>query len=220
MIFSNPADARRGGRGRLVRCGAAALLVAVSSATVGVCWASAQLAARAAASTPPSTVTATQVPPSPPALLHPGTVVSSKYLGNRMFVNTNQGFALANTRGTTYPAATVNGGKTWRIDGPAFHVSAANAPNVVTQIGAASPSTYFAYGGPSGAESVVVSTNAGKQWWRAYMPGVALAVVYGPVAGTGKAGLLAFVESGPSELWLYASTDGGRRWSYRSGVLG
>jgi len=219
MIFSNRAYTRRGGYGKLVRPAAAAFVVAVASATVSIGWASARPAARTAASSPPASVTATQVPPSPPTLSRPGTVVSSRYLGNRVFVNTNDGFALATTRGTTYPASTVNGGKTWRIDGPEFHVSAANAPNVVTQVGAASPSTYFAYGGPGGAESVVVSTDAGKHWWRAYMPGVPVAVVYGPIDGTGKVGLLAFVDSGPSEIFLYVSTDGGRRWSHTSGVL-
>jgi len=214
MIYSNRTYAQRGGRGKLVRLAAVALAVAVAGATVDVCLASARPAVRVAGSTPPASVTASLVPASGPGFSRPGTVVGSKYLGVRVFVNNNDGFALATTRGTTYPAATVNGGKTWRIYGPEFHVSAANAPNVVTQVGAASPARYFAYGGPGGGESVVVTTDAGKQWWRVYMPGVPLAVVYGPVGATGKTGLQAFVQAGPNEVWDYVSTDGGRRWSY------
>ncbi len=216
MIFPSRIDVRRRG-GTRTRPVAAAVTLAVCTATaVGVSQASGRTAARAAAS-PPASVAARQIPASAPPFSRPGTIVSSRDLGNRVFVSAEDGFALATTGlggGTTYPAATVNGGKTWRIDGPEFHVSAANAPNVVTQVGAASPATYFAYGGPGGAESVVVSTDAGKHWWRAYMPGVPLAVVYGPVGATGKSGLLAFVRSGPTELWEYTSTDGGRRWSF------
>lgn len=175
-------------------------------------------AARAADSTPPASVAATRLPADTAPFSRPGTIVSSSNLGVRVFVNAKDGFALATTSlggATTYPAATVNAGKTWRIDGPHFHVSAANAPNVVTQIGAAGPATCFAYGGPGGAESVVVTSDGGKQWWRAYLPGVPEAVVYGPVGTTGARGLLAFVQAGPSEIWAYVSTDGGRRWRYR-----
>ena len=132
-----------------------------------------------------------------------------------MFANAKDGFALATLNGTTYPAASVNGGKTWRIDGPHFHVSAANAPDAVSRLGAAGHATYFAYGGPEGGESIVVSTDAGKRWWRAYMPGVPMAVVYGALGSNGGRGLLAFVRSGGSKILTYTSADGGKHWRYK-----
>lgn len=219
MIFRNPVFLFSAGGGRGVRPALAALTVVVASSTaVGVSSAYERSPARGAGSMPPASIAATQLPADKPPFSPPGTIVSSSTLGVRILVNANDGFALATVSqggGTTYPAATVNAGKTWRIDGPHFHVSAANAPDVVTQVGAASPATYFAYGGPGGAESVVVTTDGGKQWWRAYLPGVPEAVVYGPVGLNGARGLLAFVAAGPSQLWAYVSSDGGRHWSYR-----
>ncbi len=218
MILGSPVNVRRAGGGKLVGPAVAVLGAAVvSSVAVGGSSVSGP-AARAAGSQPPASVVATRLPADTPPFSRPGTIVSSTDLGVRVLVNARDGFALATTSlggGTTYPAQTVNAGKTWRIDGPAFHVSAANAPNVVTQVGAASRSTYFAYGGPGGAESVVVTSDGGKRWWRAYLPGVPEAVVYGPVGTSGARGLLAFVQAGPSVVWAYLSTDGGRHWSYR-----
>jgi hypothetical protein len=124
-----------------------------------------------------------------------------------VFVNSSRGIALntgTSLNGVTYPVATVNGGKTWRIDGPELHIPAANAPNVVTQVGAGSPSTYFAYGGPAGANSVDVSADGGKHWYRAYLGGV----VGGVVDSHGE--LFAFT----GELGAYYSTDGGQVWHY------
>lgn len=219
MSFGSPVHIGRAGGGKLAKPVVAIVaMAAVSWTAVGVSSASDRSAARAAASPPPASVAATRLPADTRPFSRPGTIVSSSDLGVRVFVNARDGFALATTSlggGTTYPAATVNAGKTWRIDGPHFHVSAANAPDVVTQVGAASPTTYFAYGGPGGAESVVVTSDGGKQWWRAYMPGIPEAVVYGAVGTTGTRGLLAFVQSGPSEISAYVSTDGGRRWSRR-----
>ncbi len=200
--------------------GSAALVIILASAVaVGASTASGRSAARAAGSAPPASVVARLLPADGPPFSRAGTVVSSAKLGVRVFVSANDGFALASVvgvgGGVTYPAATVNAGRTWRIDGPHFHVSAADAPDVVTQLGAGAPATYFGYGGPGGGESVVVTTDGGKHWWRAYMPGVPIAVVYGVVGTNGARGLLAVVQSGPSGTWRYVSTDGGRRWSYR-----
>lgn len=213
----SPANVRRPGGGRLARPAAAVVAVVVVSSVV-IAGSVSGPAARAGGSRPPTSVVATRLPADMPPFSRPGTIVSSNDLGIRVFVNARDGFALATTSlggGTTYPAQTVNAGRSWRIDGPHFHVSAANAPDVVTQVGAASPATYFAYGGPGGAESVVVTSDDGKQWWRAYLPGVPEAVVYGPVGTAGARGLLAFVQAGSSEVWAYVSTDGGRHWSYR-----
>ncbi len=213
MILRSYVNTWRRRGSRTARSVLAALTVA-AAASVAVWWVFERPAA-AARSTPPASVTATKLPVDKPPFRQASSIVSTSRLGVRVFVNATDGFALATVSGTTYPAASVDGGKTWRIDGPHLHVSAANAPDVVTQLGAAGPETYFAYGGPEGGESIAVSADAGKQWWRAYMPGVPVAVVYGAVGSSGTRGLLAFVRSSPSEIWTYISTDGGRRWSYR-----
>lgn len=171
------------------------------------------------ASAPPATVSATALASSDTGstFAHRGRVVQPSQLGVRSFVNADDGFALANVGQAQYPASTTNGGGTWRIDGPHFHVNAANAPNVLTRSDVAGQSTYFAYAGPGGGMSVVVSRDAGAQWWRAYFPGVPLAVepdiTNGEVPG-GTEPLVAIVEAGPGKFWAYVSTDGGRRWSY------
>lgn len=200
----------RRGRG-LLKPVAPALVALVSSAiVVGVSSAS----DRAATSSPPATVTATQMPPSrSPTFLQPGKIVNPSALGVRAFINSNDGVALnqgMSLGGVTYPVATVNGGRTWRIDGPELHIPAANAPNVVTQVGAGAPATYFAYGGPGGANSVAVTGDGGKHWYRAYLGGGIVAAV---VDSNRK--LYAFTGA-PGD---YYSTNGGRVWHYSASVF-
>ena len=192
---------------------ASALAALASSAiVVGVSSAAGDSAATAAAS-PPATVTATQIPPShSPPFLRPGKVVSASSLAVRTFVNSKDGVAINNgvsLGGVTYPIATVDAGRTWRIDGPELHVPAANAPNVVTLAGAANPATYFVYGGPGGGNSVDVSSDAGKHWYRAYLGGVVAAVV--PSGGQ----LFAFT----GQPGAYHSKDGGRTWHYSKSLF-
>ena len=130
----------------------------------------------------------------------------------RVFVSSQKGFALALVHGTTYPAATIDGGAVWRIDGPYLHVSAANAPAVVTDVGAVGPATYFAYGG---GMVVDVTSNAGITWWRTDMPGDAFAVVSGQASG--HTTLVAIVETNPAQFAAYVSSDGGRHWTHTTG---
>jgi photosystem II stability/assembly factor-like uncharacterized protein len=141
-----------------------------------------------------------------------GTPVPPADLGVRVFVDANRGFSLADLRnGETYPAQTVDGGRTWRIDGPVFHVPAANGAAVVTQAGAAPPDTYFAFGGGS---VVDVTTDAGRHWWIAPLG----EDILGVVPGTSPQHLIAVVhDSGgtsTSKLTtvVYLSPDGGRHW--------
>jgi len=196
---------------KLVKPAAAALVALASSAiVVGASSASDRSAPAVAAYSPPTTVRAAQIPRSPSRIfLQPGKIVRSSSLGIRVFVNNKDGFALnigQSLSGVTYPIATINGGKTWRIDGPALHIPAANAPNVVTQVGAASPATYFAYGGPAGTGSVDVSADSGKHWYRAYVGGVVGAVVY----RADNRELFAFTGAPGA----YYSMDGGQVWHY------
>src|SRR5437764_6497034 len=103
--------------------------VALGSTVVGV--------SAASAAGPRKTVKSSRIN-SRPGTLAQGTLVSSATLGQRVFTDALNGFALANTGGAQYPAATSDGGVTWRTDGPALHVNAAQAPLAVTNIGAAS----------------------------------------------------------------------------------
>jgi hypothetical protein len=146
--------------------------------------------------------------------------VGSRTLGVRVFPNARHGFALANVNDGQYPAATASGGAKWRIDGPVLHVNAAQAPLVVTQVGAAAPATYFAWAGPGGGNAVDVTTDAGKHWRQALLPGVPLAVVH-----SGQ--LSAFVQvpttssaTPKAEIWVYVSKDGGRHWHYTNRFIG
>ncbi len=144
----------------------------------------------------------------------PGTEVSSADLsldqGQEAFLDEQNGYALAELNSQTYPVATVDGGTTWRIDGPIFHVDAADGPNVVNEIAAAMPSTVLVWGQYSG-NVVNVSTDSGKTWWAANLgPGVLSMGAFG------------------SQLWavvldqstrIFTSVDGGRAWSI-SGTIG
>ena len=218
MIAQSSGVGCRAGERRLSKPVVAALTILLLSAAVGAdCSVSGQASAAAAAPKPPATVTGAQLAADKRPFNPPGTVVSSSTLGTRVFVGDKNGFALATLLipGVTYPAATVNGGRTWRIDGPHFHVAAANAPNVVTQVGAAGPATYFAYGGPGGGNSACVTTDGGKHWWRAYLPGTPVAIVYSRV--TTPAELVSLVEYGPAQFWVYVSSDGGHHWRYHKG---
>lgn len=140
-----------------------------------------------------------------------GTVVPLKDLTTRAFVNRDRGFALANLpNGETYPAATGDGGRKWRIDGPVFHIPAANGAAVVALAGAAPPRTYFAFGGGS---VVDLTTDGGTHWWVALLGEDVIAVVPGP----GPRQLVAVAQNQSPNgskvaTVVYGSTDGGLHW--------
>jgi hypothetical protein len=169
---------------------------------------------------PPKSVTARRLRPSAPGGLRPGTPVSPGFTGVRAFANRRVGFGITDLPQAgdgTYPVATSDSGKTWRTDGPVLHIPAAQGPVAVGQTGVLGPKIYFAW---CGACNMVidVTPDAGKHWWRTFMPGLVLAVIGGADA---RAGLTAIIE-GPTNsptgrgasLWAYLSTDG-HRWSYK-----
>jgi hypothetical protein len=170
-----------------------------------------------ATAVPARTVTASRITRFPQTLA-PGTAVKSSQLGQRVFVDAKHGFALAAGAQAQYPAATTDGGRTWRTDGPALHVDAAQAPLAVLSVGAANRRTDFFYGG---AQAVDVTSDGGRQWWRALFDGLSMAVVV-----NAEGHLVAFVDAssdatgatGPT--WQYVSTDGGRTWRYTTAVGG
>jgi hypothetical protein len=165
---------------------------------------------------PPSTLTGSLITVSPAGTLKRGAVVPARTLGTRVFTSSRRGFALAPDRfGASYPAVTTDGGKTWRINGPVFHVPAAQAPLAVTQVGAASASTYFAWG----AQSIDATSDGGKHWWRTLVNDSALAVVV-----NGRT-LIAVVDSAPpsgtpATASVYLSTDGGHHWHITHQIQG
>jgi hypothetical protein len=141
-----------------------------------------------------------------------GTVVARHLVSARAFADASHGFGLyLAPDGEGFPAATADGGRTWRIDGPVFFAPAADGAAGVSYTGIASQRTYFAYG----SSTVDVTTDGGRQWWEAYLGESVIAVV----ARRGE--LIAVVQQTPSgngsmvaNTWVYVSTDGGRLWRY------
>ena len=140
----------------------------------------------AAAAGPQQTVTSTLIA-RPAHTLAPGsTVASSKIFGNRVFTGAKRGFALVDGGQAQYPAVTADGGHTWKTNGPALHLDAAQAPLAVIYIGAAGPKTIFAWGT---GQVIDTTSNGGKQWYRAVFFGLPVAVVRNP-----QGHLVAFVD--------------------------
>jgi photosystem II stability/assembly factor-like uncharacterized protein len=185
----------------------AVLTLVVSAGALGWAIAGAPLAP-AAAPRAPKTVKASRIT-RPAHTLAPGSAVAAnRIFGNRVFADAKHGFALVDKGQAQYPAATTDGGKTWKTDGPALHLNAAQAPLSVTNIGAASRRTIFAWGS---GQVIDVTSNGGKQWYRALFQGLPVAVVKNP-----QGHLVAFVDgsgSGSSGVTSqYVSKDGGKSW--------
>jgi hypothetical protein len=161
----------------------------------------------AAAPSSPKTVKATRIT-RPPGTLAPGSAVKAKDVrGQRTFTNATRGFALATAGQADYPVTTTDGGKTWKTDGPALHLHAAQAPLAVSFIGAVNRRTVFAWGG--GGQVIDATHNGGRTWYRAlFTSGSPVAVVQDPAGH-----LLAFIRSATgSSIVQYVSKDGGRTW--------
>jgi photosystem II stability/assembly factor-like uncharacterized protein len=159
----------------------------------------------ATATKAPKTVTATKIT-RPPGTLASGTRVRpAAIFSQRVFTDGKHGFALASVAGADYPVATSDGGKTWKTDGPALHLHAAQAPLAVTFIGAVSRKTIFAWGG---GQVIDTTNDGGKHWYRALFQGAPVAV-----AQDLQRHLNAFVGSSSGTGTVrYVSRDGGRTW--------
>ena len=197
-------------RRALVTVGLGALTLSCAAAGVS----SAAAGSGIAAVTPQHTVKASLIARRP-GTLKPGSTVGATTLGQRVFIDAKHGFALASAGQAQYPAATTNGGASWRTDGPALHIDAAQAPLSVTDLGVANLKTIYAYGS---GQVIDTTGDGGKHWYGALFNGLVMAVVRG---SNGR--LVAFVDgsAGSSGVtWQYISKNGGRTWTYDPKVGG
>jgi hypothetical protein len=160
------------------------------------------------AAVPANTVHGTLITRTPGTLAK-GARVRAAALGIRTYVDARHGFALANVGQAQYPAATTNGGKVWRTDGPALHLDAAQAPLAVASLAAANRRTIYAYGG---GQVIDATTDGGAHWYRALFDGLPMAVVR-----NFRGHLVGFVDGTPTgstkgATWQYVSKNGGRTW--------
>ena len=169
-------------------------------------------AAAAAVVNPPKTVTATRITRRPGTLAPGSPVRAAEITGQRIFTDAKHGFALASVPDADYSVATTDGGKTWKTDGPALHLHAAQAPLAVVFIGAVNRRTLFAWGA---GQVIDTTSDGGKTWYSA------LFSVGSPVAVVPdlQGHLRAYVGSfSGSSAWEYVSTDGGRTWRRQTSV--
>jgi hypothetical protein len=175
--------------------------------------------ATAATPSPPHRLTATRMRPRPGAVARGTAVKQTDLVTTRVFANGSVGFALASIGSAQYPARSLDGGRSWRIDGPQVHIDAADAPEGVGFVGVAGPRTFFAYG----SSAVDVTTNGGRAWWETFLGELVVAVVPGP-----RNELVAYAQqqldpnsnSLAAATWQYVTHDGGRHWSYSQSLGG
>jgi hypothetical protein len=133
-----------------------------------------------------------------------------------VFADATHGFGLANlANGETFPARTMDGVTRWQINGPVFHVPAADGAGGVSYTGRAGPRTYFAYG----SSVIDVTTDGGESWWQTFLGELVLSVVahHQALVAVVQQQASATSESLRSVTWVYVSRDGGRHWRYTRG---
>jgi BNR/Asp-box repeat len=161
----------------------------------------------AAAASPQQTVNGKLISRRSDTLAPGATVSAGKIFGHRVFNDAKHGFALVDTGQAQYPAVTVDGGKTWKTDGPALHLNAAQAPLAVIYIGIAGQKTIFAWGT---GQVIDTTSDGGQHWYRSLFFGLPVAVIRNP-----QGHLVAFVDgetSGSASPLQYVSTNGGKTW--------
>ena len=183
---------------------------AAAAGVLACCGAS---AAVALASGSPSTITGS-VMTVKPSTVKPGTAVPASDVGSeRVFVNANDGFALVAVGQAQYVGATTNGGRTWKTLSPVVHENAAQAPLSVTQIGAASTKTVYAFGS---GQAVDITGNGGKTWYQALFQGT----VEATVPGIGNHVVTYEQSNAGVAVSQYVTKNGGHTWTLTTALGG
>jgi hypothetical protein len=196
-------------------------LAAVVAVSAGVCDTTLARPATAAHPSPPRRVSARPLVPGAAGGLRRGTRLPSAGLGARVFADPTHGFALtAPTRrgARIYPAASTDGGRTWRVAGPILQLGSGRGAAAVSEPGMIAARSFYAWA--PGNPVIDITVDGGRRWWHTAMPDVVLslnpdrgprgfangldAIVEGPAASADGAGAL---------LWEYRTTDG-RHWRF------
>ena len=155
-------------------------------------------------------------PASPfvPSIEPVGTAVTGDDVMASVSDNSKLKFGLATFPSSTqtYPAISTNGGTSWKVDGPLFHVGALQGASVVASSGVLPP--HGAYFWARGGNLIWITYDEGAHWWNVVFGagvddlrsrhGTFEAVVFG---GQVRATAL--------QRFLYVSNDSGKTWRVR-----
>ena len=155
-------------------------------------------------------------PASPfvPSIEPAGTAVPGDDVTASVSDNSKLKFGLATFPSSTqtYPAISTNGGTSWKVDGPLFHVAALQGASVVASSGALPP--HGAYFWARGGNLIWITYDEGAHWWNVVFGagvddlssrhGTFEAVVFG-----------AQVRATALQRFLYVSSDSGKTWRDR-----
>jgi hypothetical protein len=112
--------------------------------------------------------------------------------------------------GATYPVISTDSGGSWRVDGPRFHINAADGPDQTGSIGVLGPDGAYAWG--EGGNVVKVTTDGGMQWWETgFSYGVKSVNLTDKTLSVIALGNQ--TSNGLCEDFRYVSNDAGRTWS-------
>jgi hypothetical protein len=144
-----------------------------------------------------------------------GTSVPSQDVAAIASAKANLEFGLATfpNSSQTYPAISTDGGTSWKIDGPLFHVDALQGASVVGSAGVLLPHGSYFWG--RGGVIIWITYDEGAHWWKVVFGG-------GVDAVSARKGTLEAVALGAQvkhatavERFLYTSTDSGKTWRVR-----
>jgi len=161
-----------------------------------------------------TTLEATLMPDTASADFVPtGTAVPVADVFNTVASNGTVLFGLVQlplTPPATYPVISTDGGESWHVNGPLFHIDAADGPGATSSMGALGSDGAYAWG--EGGNVVKVTTDGGMQWWATgFTNGVADVSLSGETLRAVALGNPS--SNGLCEDFLYISSDAGRSWS-------
>jgi hypothetical protein len=122
------------------------------------------------------------------------------------------GLATFPTSTQTYPAISTNGGTTWKVDGPLFHVDALQGASAVLSSGTLPPRGAYFWG--RGGDLIWLTYDEGAHWWN-------VAFGAGVDELSARHGTLEVVVFGAQvrttalQRFLYVSSNSGKTWRVR-----